>query len=78
MTDPLDLTITPIAGPIVDFDVETIVVPSMEAPLAPLWTTPAELDAAKQLIAAVEEELRDEQEREYGFVVGHAEGLAAG
>jgi hypothetical protein len=78
MMDPLDLTITPIVGPIVEFDVEAITVPSMEAPLAPLWTTAAELESAKRLIAAVEVELRDEQEREPGFHVGHAEGLVAG
>jgi hypothetical protein len=78
MTDPLDLTITPIVGELVEFDLETIVAPSMEAPLAPLWTTPAELAAAKRLIAAVEEELREEQESEHGFLIGRAEGLAAG
>lgn len=64
MTDPLDLTVTPIPGEIVEFDRKTIVAPSMEAPLAPLWTTPAELEAAKQLIAGIEEELREEQERQ--------------
>lgn len=78
MTDPLDLTITPIVGPLVEFDLETIVAPSMEAPLAPLWTTAAELESAKRLIADVEGELRDEQEREYGFPASRAEGLAAG
>lgn len=60
MSDPLDLTIVPADGPIVDLDLRTLVVPSMEASLVPLWSTEAELSAAKRLISAVEEELRQE------------------
>jgi hypothetical protein len=64
MTDPLDLTIIPVDGPLVELDFRAIFVPSMEAQLAPLWTTDAELNAAKRLISAVEEELREEQARD--------------
>lgn len=64
MIDPLDLTITPIDGPRVEVGPPSIIVPSAEGNLVPLWTTRAELEKAKQLIAEIDAELTAEQEAE--------------
>jgi hypothetical protein len=61
MTDPLELTLRRAGGPIVEVNLDGIVAPSMEAHLAPLWTTPAELADALVLIDRLEGQLiRDE------------------
>ena len=62
MVDPLDLTIRHSTGPLVKIDLRGLIVPSPEAEVAPLWRTPAELAAGKQLIERIRADLAAEDD----------------